>query len=99
MDAQSGSAKSIFFHVRRLEKGDKVTTTTEVLLELPFNEHLTSIMDDMKQDEPVKDMLRNVISDEFRVSFKTHYWGEVCHWTAFNHYMFTSTVISNYQLS
>ncbi|CAK9033424.1 unnamed protein product, partial [Durusdinium trenchii] len=62
-------------------KGDKVTTTTEVLLELPFNEHLTSIMDDMKQDEPVKDMLRNVISDEFRVSFKTHYWGLHCNST------------------
>ena len=81
-DDTNGSSKVVSYNVRRTEKGEKVITTTEVLVELELNEYLNSLLPDMKQDEPVKATLQKVMSDKFREEFKTHFWGEVCYSTA-----------------
>lgn len=81
LDSTSGADKQILYNVRRTEKGDKVVSTTEVLLELPLSIYISSMMDEMKQDEPVKDLLHKVLGEDAIKEFKTHFWGEVCTWT------------------
>lgn len=80
----SASSEKLVFNVNRQEKGNKVVTTTEVLLELDSNDYIMSIIDAMQPDEPVRELLANVVSEDFLANFKTHFWGDVCILVAVN---------------
>ena len=67
------------FNVIRTEKGDKIVTNTEVLLELETNDHIAKLLGGMKENDPMKESLVNVIPKELLTSFKTHFWGDVCY--------------------
>ena len=65
--------------MRRTEKGDKVLTSTDVLLLLEQDlGYVAELVYKLKPDEPVRELLSSVTSADFRAKFKTHYWGDVC---------------------
>lgn len=78
-DDKTGASSKIVFNVLRTEKGDKIITNTEVLLELETNDHIATLLGDMEENDPVKETLVNVIPKELLTSFKTHFWGDVCY--------------------
>lgn len=78
LDSDSGSAATVVFNVNRQEKGNKILTSTDVLLELESTEYILNMIGDMKENEPVKEFLENVMTQEFREKFRTHFWGDVC---------------------
>ena len=74
-DDKTGASSKIVFNVLRTEKGDKIITNTEVLLELETNDHIATLLGDMEENDPVKETLVNVIPKELLTSFKNSLLG------------------------
>ena len=74
----------VCFHVITTEKGDKNVANIEPLLKLPPCEKLAELIKTAENNHsagakanPVKAMLGDITTDDFRAKFKCHFWGEL----------------------
>ena len=66
------------YNVRHLEKGEKVTTTVEILYDLDLSQaYVKTLFDKLKPNEPLKEKLFNVVGQEERDDFKMYFWGDI----------------------
>ena len=78
---EHGCNSSIFFHTTTSEKGDKSVSNTEVLLLLQHDgcDKVTEIIGNASA-EPVRAILDEVTTKNFRSTFRCYLWGDVSAW-------------------
>ena len=78
----NGCSDIVWFHCTTSEKGDKSVANTETLLLLPPGPRVNEIIRDASsgdtaKSEPVRAMLSELTTKEFRAKFRCHFWGDI----------------------
>ena len=71
-------SQKLCFNIRHVERGEKITTSVELLYDLDLSQaYVKTLFDKLKPNEPLKEKLFNVVGQEERDAFKMYFWGDI----------------------